>query len=480
LLSACRAPVGPAGTLDGTWSGAIVDSDAGSGTATLTMTQRGQGLSGTWSATFGGGAVATGGSLGGSTVGATASLFLTPAAPRLFVVEHAERHALVTATPVIVCRNLYRVDLHRWHKWDDRSDAIAPSPLLSASGSDRVGAHRMSRVSAVGSRNSGRSPGVIVLLHVVGWGMAVIAARSAVSHGSRRAGIPFVSGTPSMWIIAAIDNTTRKLMAPSRRPFGVGFFFALGHSTVVLLMTLAIALAARTVAAELPALRTLGSYVGTTISGVFLYVMGIVNLIVLIDVYRVFVAMHRGPYDAQTLEATLRSEVGEPLVQRPFRSCRVPADMLVDFSLASLRHGDGSCAADDGRRRRVTRPAARRCAESADCFCGGDVSDGQRRRHHDVQHAGGRSRTPLRKVFYNLTITGLSVVVALFVGTIQLVPIVTDRVDIHTGIWGVIQDLDFQTVGYLVAGLFASWLASLAVWRFGRLGRELGTQNSEL
>ena len=78
---------------------------------------------------------------------------------------------------------------------------------------------------------------------------------------------------------------------------------------------------------------------------------------------------------------------------------------------------------------------------------------------------------PLRKVFYNLTVTGLSVVVALFVGTIELVSIVTDRIlGIHSGIWGAMQRLDFQTMGYLVAGLFAvSWLASLVIWRFGGL-----------
>jgi high-affinity nickel-transport protein len=81
---------------------------------------------------------------------------------------------------------------------------------------------------------------------------------------------------------------------------------------------------------------------------------------------------------------------------------------------------------------------------------------------------------PLRKVFYNLTITGLSVVVALFVGTIELVSIVTGRLlNVHHGIWGTIQDLDVQTMGWMVAGLFvASWIASLAVWRFAGFERE--------
>ena len=93
--------------------------------------------------------------------------------------------------------------------------------------------------------------------------------------------------------IAAIDNTTRKLMAPDRRPSGVGFFFSLGHSTVVLLMTLGIALAARRMTVALPAIRATGALLGTTVSGIFLCAIGIVNLMVLTDVYRVFAAVRQ-------------------------------------------------------------------------------------------------------------------------------------------------------------------------------------------
>src|SRR5579862_3064320 len=129
-------------------------------------------------------------------------------------------------------------------------------------------------------RQIGGFVGVILVLHLAGWGLVWWWARS----------YPFVIGLAGLAYsfglrhafdadhIAAIDNTTRKLMTGGTRPLGVGFFFSLGHSTVVFLMTVAIAVAAHVVTTELPRLREIGSLVGTTISGVFLYVIGVLNL----------------------------------------------------------------------------------------------------------------------------------------------------------------------------------------------------------
>jgi high-affinity nickel-transport protein len=318
--------------------------------------------------------------------------------------------------------------------------------------------------------------GIVVLLHVVGWGMAAAAA-SDYPFLMGLAGLAYTFGLRHAFDadhIAAIDNTTRKLMMPGRRPFGVGFFFSLGHSTVVFVMTLAVALAARTVTAELPALRSVGSLIGTTISGVFLYAIGIVNLIVLADVYRVFRAMRRGDYDAKALETALLERglmnrwFGKlfRLVSRPRQMYWVGLLFGLGFDTATevaLLTTAGVVASQALPLTAVLSlpiifAAGMSLLDSADgvLMCGA---------------YGWAFDNPLRKVFYNLTITGLSVVVALVVGTIELVAIVTDRIlGIHTGIWGVVQDLDFQTMGYVVAGLFvASWLASMAVWRLGRL-----------
>jgi high-affinity nickel-transport protein len=321
-----------------------------------------------------------------------------------------------------------------------------------------------------------RFAGVIVALHVIGWGVVAIHARQ----------YPFLVGLAALAYtfglrhafdadhIAAIDNTTRKLMSPDRRPFGVGFFFSLGHSSVVFLMTLVVALAAGVMTTELPALRSVGSFLGTTISGVFLYIIGIVNLIVLADVYRVFRAMRRGEYDAAALEATLLQRgVMSRWFGGLFRLISRPHQMY----WVGLLFGLGFDTATEVALMTTAGVAASQALPLAAVlslpvvFAAGmsllDCADG-------VLMCGAYGwafANPLRKVFYNLTVTGLSVVVALLVGTIELISILTDRIlDVHTGIWGSIQDLDVQTMGLLVAGLFlVSWLGSLAVWRFGRL-----------
>ncbi len=353
-------------------------------------------------------------------------------------------------------------------------------PLPPCTASDTVGTRVMARVTPVERSQLFAFSSIVIALHVVGWGMAAMAARE----------YPFLMGLAVLAYtfglrhafdadhIAAIDTTTRKLMEPGRRPFGVGFYFALGHSTVVFLMTLAIALTARSIAAEMPVLRTVGSLVGTTISGVFLYAMGIVNLIVLLDVYRVFRSMRRGRYDAAALEAALlKRGFMTRWLGRLFDLVSTPRQMY----WVGLLFGLGFDTATEVALLTTAGVAASQALPFAAVlslpiiFAAGmsllDSADG-------VLMCGAYGwafTNPLRKIFYNLTITGLSVVVALVIGTIQIVTIVTDRIlGVHTGIWGVIQDLDFQTMGLLMAGLFVgSWLTSLAVWHFGRLDERL-------
>ncbi len=316
---------------------------------------------------------------------------------------------------------------------------------------------------------------VIVLLHVVGWGLALIIARHhplmlglaglAYSFGLRHA---FDADH-----IAAIDNTTRKLMGGARRPLGVGFFFSLGHSTVVLVLTVAIAFAARAVSAELPMLRAVGGYVGTTVSGVFLYIIGIVNLIVMVDIVRVLRDMQRGVVDQAVLEDTLLQRgMMSRWFARLFRLVTRPSNMY----WIGLLFGLGFDTATEVGLLTTAGVAASQALPLAGVlslpiiFSAGmsllDSADG-------VMMCGAYGwafANPLRKMFYNLTVTGLSVIVALFIGTVELASIATDRIfHVHSGIWGAIQHLDSQTMGYAVAGLFAfSWLASTALWKFGR------------
>jgi len=314
-------------------------------------------------------------------------------------------------------------------------------------------------------RDLRRYVGVIVALHVLGWGLVGYWARQypflvglaglAYSFGLRHA---FDADH-----IAAIDNTTRKLMTAADRPLGVGFFFSLGHSTVVLVITAAIAVAAHIVTVELPHLREVGAYIGTAVSGLFLYAIGIINLLVMIDIIRVLRQLQRGESDASALEATLLQRgLMSRWFGRLFRLVTAPRHMYWIGLLFGLGF---DTATEVGLLTTAGVAATQELPATAILglpivFAAGmsllDSTDG-------VLMCGAYGwalANPLRKIFYNLTVTGLSVAVALFVGTIELVSIVTERwLDVHSGIWGAIQRIDLQTMGYAVAGLFVvSWL----------------------
>ncbi len=307
--------------------------------------------------------------------------------------------------------------------------------------------------------------GGVLLLHVVGWGAVWMLAGPSYPMLLGLAGLAYSFGLRHAFDadhIAAIDNTTRRLMEEDRRPLGVGLYFSLGHSTVVFLMTLAIAVAAQTMATRMPWLHDAGRLIGTTVSGVFLYVIGVVNLVLMIDVYRVFRRLKRGEVDASALEARLlqRGVVTRwfgglfRLVQRPWQMYLVGFLFGLGFDTAT----EIALLTTAGVAASQSLPLVGVLALPI-VFAAGmslmDTADG-------VLMCGAYGwafSNPLRKVFYNLTVTGLSVAVALIVGTIELASLLTDR----------LSGFDSQSVGYVVAGLFiASWLVSLGVWKLGR------------
>src|SRR6476620_10329874 len=147
----------------------------------------------------------------------------------------------------------------------------------------------------------------IAVLHLVGWGLFLYYSsryRPLVGLGLTA----YLFGLRHAFDadhIAAIDNTTRKLLAEGRKPMGVGFFFSLGHSTIVFALVAGLAAATRVVDSHIPAFQTYGGYIGASVSGTFLWVIGIVNLLVLIDIVRIFFAMRSGAYDEHQLERHL-------------------------------------------------------------------------------------------------------------------------------------------------------------------------------
>jgi nickel/cobalt transporter (NiCoT) family protein len=263
--------------------------------------------------------------------------------------------------------------------------------------------------------------------------------------------------------IAAIDNTTRKLLHERQRPLGVGFFFSLGHSSVVFALATALALGTHAADARIPALQHYGSFLGASVSGTFLWLIGILNLVVLIDVVRLFLDLRQGSYDEQRLEQRLlergfmnRFFIGR-LSQRITKSWHMyPLGALfgLGFDTASeialLALAAGVATHHVPFLAVVSLPLL---------FAAGmsllDTIDGA-----FMSHAYGWAfSNPVRKIFYNISVTSLSVAVALVIGTIELLQVC-----------GWLGELDFGTVGYGIAGLFVlTWALSVAVWKVRRI-----------
>lgn len=316
---------------------------------------------------------------------------------------------------------------------------------------------------------------VIAGLHILGWGGVWWGVRHGAPALTGLAGLAYAFGLRHAFDadhIAAIDNTTRRLMNEVRRPLGVGFFFSLGHSTVVFLMTLAIVVATQTMTQEMPRLREWGGLVGMTVSGVFLYIIGLLNLAVMLDIARAFREMRGRAYDAAAIEARLleRGVVTRwfggvlRLVTKPWHAYPVGFLFGLGFDTATevglLTTAAVATWQDMPIFAVLSLPVVFAAGMSLMDTADGVVMCGA---------YGWAFAHPLRKVFYNLAITGLSAVVALFIGTVELVSIVSDRAGWPSGWWTPLLSWDSPSLGYGVVALFLIvWLASVGVWRLGQ------------
>src|SRR4051794_4632480 len=284
--------------------------------------------------------------------------------------------------------------------------------------------------------------------------------------------------------IGAIDNTTRKLMADGQRPLGVGFFFSLGHSTVVFALALLFSLGIRglsgSIESEGSALHTATGLIGPGVSGSFLFLIGVLNLLILVNLVGVFRRMRSGHYDEQALEAELNARgVMTRFYGRATRAVKrswhmYPLGVLFGLGfdtateVALLFLAAGAAGAGLPFYAILCLPIL---------FAAGmsllDTIDGA---FMNFAYGWAFSQ-PVRKVYYNLTITGLSVAVALIVGSIELLSVLADRLSLHGGVWGFASSLDLNLVGYFIVGLFvATWALALAVWRFGRIEERWATR----
>jgi high-affinity nickel-transport protein len=322
--------------------------------------------------------------------------------------------------------------------------------------------------------------GLLIALNVAAWGFALTAfhdypvllgtAFLAYSFGLRHA----VDADH----IAAIDNVTRKLMQEGKRPLAAGFYFSLGHSTVVVLASIGVAVTASAFKDQLESFQTIGGVIGTAISAAFLLLIAAINAVILVNVYRVFRRVKNGSAVGDE-ELNLMMAGGGAFA----RACRslfrligaswhmYPLGFLfgLGFDTATEVGLLGISAAEASNGLSIWSilvfPAL---------FTAGmtliDTTDSILM----VGAYGWAFVKPIRKLYYNLTITFVSVVVAVIVGGVEALGLLADKFSLRGGLWDAVSSLNdnFGALGYLIIAIFAaSWIVSVLLYRLNGYDR---------
>lgn len=316
--------------------------------------------------------------------------------------------------------------------------------------------------------------GFLLLFNLAAWGLA-LAASAAYPILLPTAFLAYTFGlrhAVDADHIAAIDNTTRKLMQDGRRPVAVGLFFSLGHSTIVVGLSVVIAISAAFIS-DVPTLRSIGGLIGTTVSATFLLIIGLINLVVLIDIYRMFRRVSAGEsYDEESLEDFLNNRgllarVFRPMLRVIRQSWHMyPLGVLfgLGFDTASEVALLGLAATSGASHVPVVLililPAL---------FAAGmslvDTTDGILM----LGAYGWAYVKPIRKLYYNLNITLVSVLIAFVVGGVEVMGIVAQEFGLSGGIWNIVGNLDFELIGFAIIAIFlVSWGASTIIYRWKR------------
>ena len=322
----------------------------------------------------------------------------------------------------------------------------------------------------------------VALLHVVGWGLFLYYSRSnptlaglgtlAYTFGLRHA---FDADH-----IAAIDNTTRKFLADGKRSLGTGFFFSLGHSTIVFSLAAGLAIATKTVNSKVGAFHDYGAYVGAGVSGTFLWIIGILNFLVLLDIVRIYRDMKRGSYDKEKLEQRLldRGFMNRFFVGRFASRIRSSWQMYPLGILFGLGFDTPSevgllaLAAGLSTHRVPFLAVISLPILFAAGMCLMDTADGA----FMSRAYGWAFSNPVRKVYYNITVTTLSVAVALVIGTVELLQVLAVRLDLDGPFWSSLRHLNFGILGYGVVGIFVvTWAVSALIWKTRRVEHRWGS-----
>jgi nickel/cobalt transporter (NiCoT) family protein len=336
---------------------------------------------------------------------------------------------------------------------------------------------------------------VVVALHALGFFLLI--AIAVPHHLGRLGALTLGTGITAYTLglrhafdadhIAAIDNTTRKLMAEGQRPVSVGFWFSLGHSTVVFTLACLFAVGIRSLGGEVQnassQLHGITSLIGTSVSGAFLYLIAALNLAVLWGIVAVLGEMRRGSYDEAQLESQLRSRgfmnrwfgrftqaIGKPWQMYPIGLLfGLGFDTATEVALLFLAAGAAGAGLPF---------YAIMCLPIL--FAAGmallDTIDGS-----FMNFAYGWAfSSPVRKIFYNLVITGLSVAIALVIGTIELAGLLAEKLGIHGSFWSWLENIKLGSIGFIIVGLFiATWVLAFSFWHLGNVEERWGAKLRE-
>jgi high-affinity nickel-transport protein len=333
---------------------------------------------------------------------------------------------------------------------------------------------------------TGGMAATVVGLNVAGWVM-LAAAVSGHYHISKTEIFGFGTGILAYTLgmrhafdadhIAAIDNTTRKLVSDGKRPLSVGFFFSLGHSTVVFVLALLLNFGIRALDEQVKNssshLQYTANIIGTLVSGFFLFLIAALNVIILAGIIKVFREMRAGRYDDQQLEEQLNKRglmnrfLG-PLARRidtPWKMYPIGFlfglgfDTATEVALLVL----AGTAVVSGLPFYAVLSLPILFAAGMSLF---DTADGC---FMNFAYDWAFAR-PVRKVYYNITITGLSVFVAVFIGAVEVLGLLGQDGKLSGSGWSWLENFNINTAGFVIVGVFVlTWAVALSIWRFGRI-----------
>jgi high-affinity nickel-transport protein len=318
---------------------------------------------------------------------------------------------------------------------------------------------------------------LLVAFNVAAWALAFVAfAKHPILLGTALLAYTFgLRHAVDADHISAIDNVTRKLMQDRRQPVTVGFYFSLGHSSVVVALSIAIAIASSAIKGALPAMQSVGGVIGTSISAAFLLLIAAINIVVLADVVRAFGAVRRGEaYCDRTVDEMLDRR---GIVGRFFRPLLKVVDCSWKMYPIGVLFGLGFDTATEVGLLGIAAVEASKALPVYDIlifpllFTAGmsllDTADGVLM----LAAYGWAVVKPIRKLYYNLTVTLVSVVVALLVGAIEAAGVFAAQLRLEGGLWSLVGSLgsELGTLGFVIAGIFiAAWVISIAIYRLKR------------